>query len=208
MTELEVVNPLHKLYAVLSTIANKIKDVNYRRANSETIKERTWWYPTFPEENDENYPRGAITFTGAKVAEYGDAQYVGEVLDSQDNVIKEQFGQVLSTSVSMGIYVKKDQRHTGTYYDGTDHEMQNQKLADYMVHLLHNVLRQNRNLLIEAGFDFASNPTITPAYDDNHFLFAADETFDVIFLDVWNTEYEQSGIIQNIVQGTTVELVN
>lgn len=198
MTEIELANPLFKLYSVLNEIANSIIDVNYRRANENSLKERQWWFPEYPESNDENYPRGVISFSNARVSEYGTGQYVNEVLNDSDNVIKEQYGQYLTITVSMPVYVKKDQMHTVVYLDGTQHKTQNRKLADYMIYQVHNAIRKNKSKLVENGFSIEGELIITPSFDDNHFLFAADISFDLVFLDVWNTEYDINGIIQTI----------
>jgi len=207
MSELEVVNPLNKLYYILDSIINTIPDINYRRANEVDTKDRRWVFPTYPEKNDENYPRASITFNRISVSEYGAGQYVQQIEDVNDEVIKEQFGQYLTVDVSTSIFVKKDQGHTVVYDDGSTHLIKNENQCDYMSYKILNAIRQNRYKFIEQNFDIIGELNITPAYDDNHFLFAATVDFKVITLSVWNINYPIGSTIEIINYIPTVEQV-
>lgn len=198
MTEIQIENPLHKLYSVINEIVNTSTDVNYERANSSDEKVRQWWFPNYPEKNDENYPRGSIEFGSASLEEYGSSQYVQEVLDDNGNVVAEQYGEYIVIPVTLHIHIKKDQRHEVSFFDGTKHSIKNQKLGDYMAFLVNQAVRSNRAKLIASGFDLQGKPTITPSYEDNHFLFSADISFNVIALSVWNVNYDLGSIINTI----------
>jgi hypothetical protein len=198
MTEIEVVNPLHELYSVLNDIATSITDINYQRANLTNSKSRQWWFPDTPEKNDENYPRGCITFGTITVREYGGGQYV------QYTGTTDQYGQYITIPVTMSVFVKKDQKHYTIYPDGSKHPLQNKKLSDEMIYKLYNIIRVSRHKLINKGFDIEGDINITPSYDDNHFLFAADITFDVVILSVWNIKYGMDEIIKTITHQISV----
>jgi hypothetical protein len=198
MTEIQSDNPLHKLYSVITEIVDTVADVNYERANLSEKEARQWWFPNYPEKVDENYPRGSIEFGTASLEEFGSAQYVQEVKDNNGNVVKEQYGEYIVIPVTLHVHIKKDQRHEVILYDGTKHSIKNQKLGDFMAFLVNQSLRKNKRMLIDKGFDLQGKPTITPTYDDNHFLFSADVSFNVVALSVWDENYDLGSIINTI----------
>lgn len=204
MTEIEVVNPLHKLYSVISGLLETVPDINEERANYSDPKARQWIFPSYPEKIDENFPRISLEFGSAQTIEYGSAQYVQSV-ENAGLIQKDQYGEYIEIPLTIHCHIKKDQMHEVSYFDGTNHFIKNQKQGDFLSFLIANKIRTSRRILIENGFDLSNKPTITPSYSDNEFLFSADVSFNLIFLSVWNQEYSSGDLIKTINSAYTVE---
>ncbi len=201
MTQIPVSNPLIVLYSTLSTILNKVQDINSERRSRADLKARQWIFPEWPEKDDDDYPRLSISFTGITLSPYGADRYIQSV--SNGNEVIDQHGEYWLIPVEIGIFVKKEQLFEITSYDNNMIKAKNRKLADYMSGLIAEAIISNRNILIQNNFDFLEERDeikITPSYEDNSFLFAATVNFNIVALKAWNisrskinsiiTEYE------------------
>lgn len=206
MADINIRNPMRVLYNVLDSIIKKSADINVTRANYSNVKQRQYVFPQFPESNDENYPRYSITFKDARFVDYGAGQFVQDVENDEGNIVSTQYGKYLSIPIKIGIWVKKDQIHQIETANNEQVSLKNQALADSLALQLHRNLSKYRKLLIDERFDYEGEIVFTPAYDDNHFLFAASVDFDLITLDVWDESYSVEQLIATINYTQSIEL--
>jgi len=120
--------PMQTLFDLIDT---EVADINVERAAKVTARGRQWVYPSTPEKIDEKYPRVAILNDNIRFEEYGTGQFLE--LEKVAGVTERMvFAKVAIIPVTIAVFVKRNQRHTVTYYDGVSHEIQNTKQADFI----------------------------------------------------------------------------
>jgi len=204
MTEIEESNPYDVLYNILHDILIAIKDINKVRANQSTTEEQNWWFPDYPNANDENYPRGSIEMSTVEFIPFGADEFVQDV-ESGGVLEKTQKGHYVNIPVTIHIHIKKDQLHEVENIGGALTKMKDKRLGDYMSYIVTNKIRQTRTTFIDSGFDFNSNINVTPTYEDNTFLYSADVAFDLICVNIWNIDYTSDELIATIEDDIEVE---
>jgi len=195
---LEERNPLEILYKLLSDIIIKVPDINIERSNEVDIKKRNFIFPSFPEVNDDNYPRVAITFINVTPIAVGAGRYFEDEIDNNDNTIATVYGRYIKIDISVAAFVKKDQIHKIVNYAGHNSYAKNQRQADWLADRISKEIEKNYDYLIKNYFTIDNEITTTPAYEDNHFLFVSDVKFTVITPDIWKTKYSEGSLIQTI----------
>jgi len=187
--------PMQVLY---NLITQKIADINSARAAKPTSKERQWVFPTFPESNDENYPRVALINDNVRFVEYGSARYISSdrVLG---NVTKIREGVIATLPLTIGVFVKKRQRHTATLWDGTSQSVQNSKQADFIGDLVAKIVNMyHEQYFIPENMDIKV-VGVSKTYDDNDFLLAKNIECEIEMFDEWYEDYTDPGTnVRNI----------
>ncbi len=191
--------PMQQLYNLIS---DKVTDINAIRRAKPTARERQWIYPTTPEANDENYPRIAIINENVRFEEYGSGRWIGYERNNVNEVEHIVFGKVAILPITIGVFVKKRQRHEVEYYDGTTHVVQNTKQSDYLGEKIAKMIEMWREVyFIPYNMDITITG-ITRSYDDSEYLIAKNIEAEIVMLDEWEIDLTDpdstADVIKNI----------
>ena len=191
--------PMQQLYNLIST---NVTDINLIRAAKPTAKEKQWIYPSTPEANDENYPRIAIMNQDVKFEEYGAGQFSGYERNLSGDVEHIVFTKVAVLPITIGVFCKRKQRHSVTYYDGTTHTIQNTKQSDFLGEKIAKFLEMYRQQYFIPNNMDIKIIGMSRSYDDNDFLIAKNIDCEIVMMDEWEIDLTDPsstiGIIQNI----------
>lgn len=200
--------PMQQLYNLIS---NSVTDINSARLAKSTARERQWIYPSTPESNDENYPRIAIINEDIRFEEYGSGQFSGYEKNISGDVEHMVFTKVAILPVTIGVFVKRKQRHAVPYYDGTNHTIQNTKQSDYLGEKIAKYIEMLRSqYFIPYNMDIKVTG-VTRSYDDNDFLIAKNINAEIVMMDEWEIDLTDPAstidVIKNINLNIDVEVI-
>jgi len=191
-------DPINLLYKVIN---DNVNDPNKLRADSENYKEKQCIFPTTPESNDENYPRIALISEDVRFETYGGSNYIEDIENgltgSDRRVLRTHYGKVAIIPFTIGVFVKKKEKYSVEYYDGTVHNIQNTKLSDYIGNQIAKVLQLNRRTFIDNNMDIRIL-SISSSYDNNSFTWAKNIRIEIELFDVWTKNYSDADIIKII----------
>lgn len=176
------------MQAIYNLISEKITDINAVRRALPTSRERQWIYPSFPDANDEKYPRIAILNNNARFSEYGSGQFVDYERGVTNKVEHMVFAKVATIPITIAIFVKKRQMHSVDYYNGTAHSIKNTKQADFIGEKIAKFLEMFRTeYFIPFNMDLKVLG-VTASYDDNSFLIGKNIEAEIVMLDEWEVD--------------------
>lgn len=188
-------NPYFSIFkAIDNFFTNHIIDINPDRANNSNIKARRWVYPSYPEKNDERFPRVAIKFGTGTFSNTGADNFVQDVIEN-GRVVQTINGQILTVPVMIAIFVKRDQKYQVAYSDGTIHPVQNEKQCDYLAGQVAQKLNFYYDEFSRVGITIENSATVVPSYQDD------DETF------VSEVEVKMSIIADSIIQYSESDII-
>lgn len=190
------------MQVIYNLITNEITDINSKRSALPTPRERQWVYPTYPEAEDENYPRIALIAGTATPTPYGTGDFIEYERDISGNAEHMVFGKVVKLPITIGVFVKKNQPHQVTYFDGTTHTIRNTKQVDFVGDLIPKIIYMFRSkYFIPENMDIKV-VSVSETYEDNDFLYAKNISIEIEMFDEWEFDFTDPsstvGIIQNI----------
>ncbi len=201
----------YKPMQVLHDLINdNIQDINAIRASQISFKARRWIFGELPESNDKNYPRVALLEGNITFQEWGAGQYYcSEVQGTGINkqVLRDHFAVVATFPITIGVFVKKDQRHEIEFSNGERHTVQNGKQVDYLSSKIAGLLHSNRDKFIEKNLDIRIL-SMPRSYQNNNWSWATNIEceIDVVFI-IKTQNYSEAELIKQIDLTITANLV-
>jgi len=182
---------LQVLYDVLN---QNIADPNSIRASKDTAREKQWIFPTFPEANDEWYPRLAIIHGQIRFEDWTPNRFWGWTTDSSGNVTGEAYSNFAILPIRVGAFTKKT-RHKGLEVQDWNQEkrfVENSAQVAWLLDRIQKTLLMNREKFTEKGMDF-DILTVEGIYEDLDFLWAGSVNIEVIMNNTWTKSFTDSG---------------
>lgn len=186
-------DPLQVLYDLINA---NVEDPNSERLSRPTEKDRKWIFPTFPEANDENYPRIAIVHGSITFDEWTPFQFDNFVTNPDGIVTKEVFSNLVTIPVTIGVFTKKTRFKPFEVadYDGTKRWVGNSALVAYLMDRVQKAIHANRNLFIEKDMDIYI-VNMEGVYEDLDFLWAGSINVEIIAKNRWTSNIAPGNII-------------
>jgi len=199
--------PMQVLYNLIN---EKVQDINATRRSKPTPSQRQYVFPTFPEANDENYPRIALVNENVRFSEYGSGRFL-KYIKSGGKVEHIVFAKVATLPLTISIFVKKKQKHAVTLYDGSTIIVQNSKQADYLGDMIEKCIEMYREeYFIPNNMDIRILG-VSRTYDDGDFLLVKNIDCEIEMFDEWELDLTSPestvGNIDNINLDINVEQV-
>jgi len=195
--------PMQQLYNLIN---EKVIDINADRRNQTDPRKRQWIFPSYPEANDENYPRVALINENIRFEEYGSGRIVEYEKDILGNTDAMLFSKVATLPITIGVFVKKKQRHEVSYYDASVHTIQNTKQADFLGEEIEKAIEIWRELyFIPYNMDIKITG-ISRTYDDNDFLIAKNIDIEITMMDEWELNFQDPSCPYDLIRQINTNL--
>jgi len=183
--------PLNLIYDILNKYVPDINDV---RLNRDKEGQRKWIFPSYPESNDENYPRIAVMQGRAYHVDWTPLQLETTILNVNDQTFYDVYSNLVTLPVTIGIFVKKtkDKAFQVTDYDGTRRYVQNGAQVLWLMDRAMKAILAHRSVFIQKGIDMTIIDQDAP-FEDNDFLWAGMISLELVYLNRWTTEFFDGG---------------
>lgn len=205
-------DPLQLIYDVLN---QNIKDPNTVRASLPTEGQRRWIFPSYPEANDENYPRIAVLFGTPRHNYWTPYNFYDWGTDPSGNINREVFSNLITLPVMIGVFTKKT-RHKPLEvvdYDGTRRWVENSAQVAFLLNQVQKEIFRHRDRFIAKEMDFTMTG-IEAVYEDSDFLWAGHINLELLFHNIWygtsgsgsDGEFTSGDLIATITKTVTVDM--
>lgn len=196
--------PMQAIYDLINT---EVQDINSVRSAKATPAERQWIWPETPEKNDENYPRVAVVNSTIRFEEYGAGQHLEIERDISGNAEHIVSAKVAILPVTIGVFVKRNQSHSATFYDGSAHTIRNSKQADFLGEKIAKYLEMLRSqYFIPLDMDIRIT-SVSRSYDDNDFLIAKNINAEIVMKDEWEIDLTDGASTVGIIDTINTDIV-
>lgn len=189
------------LQVVYDILNQNIADPNSIRASKDTAREKQWIFPTYPEANDEWYPRLAIIHGQMRFEEWTPFRFYDWVTDDLGNITGEAFSNFVILPIRIGAFTKKTRHKSLEVQDWNQEKrfVENSAQVAWLLDRIQKTLLMHRDKFIEKGMDF-DILTVEGIYEDLDFLWAGSVNIEVIMNNTWTNSFTDSGtgIITNI----------